>query len=438
MKNFKFIIFLLSFVLFFSLSINAQQYNEYARFEAGNLEIISYSSKWNEEKLNSLYIELLNNFHGDEFDYLSAIYLYPDSPYGVSGYYYDDISVKDGSYLPGRKAYIELFDMDTADTVRKAARTLAHEYGHHYTIYNMLLKEGKYFTQWSDTEYAELRNLSDYNISYSHNSVGNTYRWDATEIMAEDYVQLLGSSTAKLSIDYPDCMEALENNISRGYNSTNSFNLMPQKNLELPLAADVDGLYEYLSGLSGYKTAYPVKSEAAVILSVDENLNELNKKQYTIKWEEASGNGPYEYTVIMYPKSNPMVPVPIKTVKTGEEMSAVFGSVVLNTNAEIKSTNDVYEGDYEFYVFYKDKDGFMYKSGVFEYSFGYEEFVKDDTVGASAENGTDGSFDYSKIVIDDEFEYEDFFNDFYEDFGNKVSFKSHYCDIINYIGKVLS
>lgn len=440
MKRIKYIILTIIFILLLSLPIfvNAQ-HTIYGKYKVNNLELISYSSHWNEEKLKELYIELLSNFHGNEFNYLSTIYLYPDSPQGVSGNYYEDIALKNGNYTCGNKAYIELFDMDKNNTIKKVARTLSHEYGHHYTIYNMLLTEGKYYTQWANSEYAKIRGLSEYPVFYGYNSEGSNYKWDVTEIMAEDYVQLLGSPIAKISTDYPDGIEMLEKNISQSYADTKSFNLMPQKNPYLPLAADVNGLYKFLYSLSGYKTTDIKESKPAEITSVKMDYNEKGKKEYTIKWSEASGNSPYEYTLVMYPVSNPFVPVPLKTVTDKEELSAKIGNIALkDSDNNIKELNADYEGDYEFIVYYKDNQSLIHKSKPYQYSFGNEEFIKDNSVGDSSDYTPNGNIDYSKIIIDEDFEYDEFFDELYVDFSKKISFNSYFCDIIKWMRNLLN
>lgn len=440
MKSKKYIILSIIFILLFTFPFMVKaEYTVYGKYKVNNLELISYSSQWDEEKLKTLYIELLSNFHGNEFNYLSAIYLYPDSPKGVSGNYYEDISVKNGEYICGNNAYIELFDMDKNNTIHKTARTLSHEYGHHYTIYNMLLKEGKYYTQWAKSEYAKIRSLLDYPVYYGYNSEGDTYKWDVTEIIAEDYVQLLGSPIAKISTDYPDGIEMLEKGLSPTFADTKSFNLMPQKNPLLPLAADVKGLYQYMHSLAGYKTKDIEESIPAEISSIEMNYNENNKKEYTIKWNKASGNAPYEYTLIMYHASNPYVPIPLKTTLNNEEATAKIGNVLLKSNdGAIKALENNYEGDYEFIVYYKDSQNFIHKSKPYLFSFGHEEFIKDNTIGDAPSNNSSTNIDYSKIIIDEDFGYDEFFEELYNDFSKNISFKTYFCDIINWMIKLLT
>ena len=99
MKFFKITITSILFILFlFNISVFADELKVYSTYTANNLTITSYSKNWSKSMLKDLYLELLNNFHSDEFDYLSNIYIYPDSPEGVNGLYYDDIFLENGKY----------------------------------------------------------------------------------------------------------------------------------------------------------------------------------------------------------------------------------------------------------------------------------------------------------------------------------------------------
>lgn len=372
----RFIFYMIFILSAFLMNIKAfsAPYNSYGTYNKNSLSIVSYSENWNNDKLEKLYNELLNNFHGSEFKYLKNIYLYPDSPYGVNGYYIEDISLdKKGNYVLGDNACIKLFNADRYTTVEEMAPFLTHEYGHHYTIYNITKYENKYYNEWKDSKYGKIRNFEEYPVIYSLNDPNYIYRWDVTEIAAEDYSQLLGSKTGKISTDYKDSLENLEARIQEQYYSTDSFNLMPQDNLILPLAADIEGLYKYLLNISEHTAEQQSLIKKTEIYPITVTELPFNSKQYKLKWSEAQGNGPFEYTVVLYPSNNPSVPTPIKTVVTGENLEAVFGSAVeINDDGSAYVLFKEYEGEYIIKIFIKDANGFMFSTEPYIYNFDTE------------------------------------------------------------------
>lgn len=339
------------------------------------LDIISYSQKWNtQEKLAQVYDELMNNFHSKELNYLDVIYLYPDSPDGANGYYYEAATISnEGKYVYGNDAYIEIFNADDYSDISQMAGVLAHEYGHHFTYFYLITAENKYSDQWYDTGYARIRQLDRYDaINYNNNDTDEyVHAWDITEIAAEDYVQLFGSPAARQSVDYKDVSERLKDNLSEYFYFDNSYNLLPQENLNLPLATEVDGLYNYWLNLAGYTAAQPslVAKPIPYISDVEEVYFDNNKK-YTLRWNEIPDGKKYEYTVVMYPKNMPYFPIPIKTVKTGEEMVAFIGSDV-----KYESKDDAYgileqfDGEYDIRIFVKDMNNFLFSSLTLYYDF---------------------------------------------------------------------
>ena len=100
-------------------------------------KIESYSKTWNtKEKLMQLYKELMKNYVSSEISKLKYIYIYPDIEDGVSGYYSPDVILKnDGSYKMGDNSYIVLLGCDESSSISSIAKTLSHEYGHHFTTY---------------------------------------------------------------------------------------------------------------------------------------------------------------------------------------------------------------------------------------------------------------------------------------------------------------
>lgn len=157
---------------------------------------ISYSTKWNTiEKLKALETELLKNKHGEELRLLSTINIFPDYPAGqdVLGQYFAEYTYgsKSVSLSPNRKIY--LYGGDKYSTVENIAPTMSHEYGHHFTFYHLFKKEHLVPSKWKDSQYAQIRHMTQYE-PFNQNPV--PYKWDLSEILAEDYVELFGSSKA--------------------------------------------------------------------------------------------------------------------------------------------------------------------------------------------------------------------------------------------------
>lgn len=376
---FRLVLFSLLFILFQtdSLAKPRTEYGEPLGVYKGEkgVTIVSYSKNWvSKERLKEVYDELINNFHGEEIKYLSYIYIYPDSPEGIMGAYYEDYDINsEGKYVYKDDRYIEIFNGDQYTDVSQFARVLAHEYGHHFTLYYLLTKENRHFNQWKDTRYAKIRGLEKYKeVEYfSVNDKKYTYKWDIAEIAANDYVQLFGSPKAKKSMDYKDVQERVEKNIKESFYSTESFNLLPQENLSIPLAADVPGLYLYWLELAGYTSlepSLPYKPQ----LSIKKNKEIMpGYLQYEITWNPILDKNNYEYTLITYPSDNIMFPRPVKTVVTGETMKAYLGSAIhYNNNGTANIIlDDQYEGEYYFRLFIKDKRGFIFSTEPVKYKF---------------------------------------------------------------------
>jgi hypothetical protein len=157
---------------------------------------ISYSPSWNSVKqLQELEAELLKNKHGNELSLLEKVEIYPDYPAGkhILGQYRleYEYSSTDVKLLPGRT--IDLYGGNDYKTVKSLANTLAHEYGHHFTMYHILDGENKRPEQWMDSSYASVRGLKN---TPAHDDGTGEYEWLIHEIAAEDYVQLFGSEEA--------------------------------------------------------------------------------------------------------------------------------------------------------------------------------------------------------------------------------------------------
>ncbi|MDX8363769.1 S-layer homology domain-containing protein [Cytobacillus sp. IB215665] len=177
------------------------QYEDYytiiQRYEgASGVTIESYSPKWKSvDQLRQVEQELLRNKHGEEFELLEKIVIYPDYPAGVDvvGQYYAQYQWgTEWKLLPERK--IELYGGDDFTTIGDIAHTLSHEYGHHFSFYHLIEGENEKPANWKNSSYAEARQLSK--NSNAHSDGVGEYIWSLAEIFAEDYVQLFGSELA--------------------------------------------------------------------------------------------------------------------------------------------------------------------------------------------------------------------------------------------------
>lgn len=362
MKKVKFAFLSFMFVLILSYKpVFCAEQKTYATYTAKNLTITSYSKAWDKDKLKDLYLELINNFHGDEFEYLSDIYIYSNSPEGVNGHYFDDIYFKDGNYILGKNAYINLYNGDRYNTIKEIAYSLAHEYGHHYMAYNLALSEGIYHNNVKDSKYFKIRKLEKTPVIYKETSK-YIYYWDIWEIMADDYVQLLGSSNARASIYYKSVDELKEENLPL-YENVTSFNVKPQLNPYIPLASQVNGLYTYMLNIAGFTLAQPKKPILPTINNVKGYVNSNNEINYNISFDDFDKNMNLEYTLVVYPKENPFVPYPLKTLTSKENKNVNFGSYTIKDKyGKQKIIQQKFDGLQTFRIYVKDTFGFIYSS----------------------------------------------------------------------------
>ncbi len=306
--------------------------------------IISYSEKWTGEKLVDIYNELLNNEHGEEMLYVAEVVIYPGASsidqkeYIVAG----TQSSKEENYLvfldipaviPESLKYsinptvsvIELYNMDTFDSVQEAARTIAHEYGHHYTIHYFMQNDDAVL----DSEYYRIRNIVDidHEVFYSDaQSYYDNHAWDIYEIAAEDYVQLMGSPNAKIKKEYYDNYDLL-----RAGKDTydlvfddRAVNVFPQENIFIPLADEIEGLREYYYSFIGEDEEYESLPD------VDFNIKIAKKssngyRYYNITWDKPISDKDAMYSLVCYDK-NGNIYRPVKTISGDEKAIARVGT----------------------------------------------------------------------------------------------------------------
>lgn len=302
----------------------------------------SFTKAWaSEDKLQRVYNELMANTHGGEMVYLGSVNIYGGYPQGegVAGIYRGYF----GSRSDGRKTYskasaIDLYGGEEKTSVEEFAKILAHEYGHHFTNYYFWMKEGVSFDDWRKTGYAKIRGLrEDKRVSVQ----SSDHRWNIEEIAAEDYIQLFGSPLAKKSRIFVDQYGNFDNMI---------FNLAPQENLELPLAAQVQGLEEYLLELAGLNLAPNAPPTAPALALVGAGSGRGGHRELEFNWTGAvdDNSSSLEYTLVYYAPGQSLA-APVKTLVDGYAATAtVYGE----------------QGTKLFRVFVKDSKGKVVSSNV--------------------------------------------------------------------------
>lgn len=306
-------------------------------------EMVSYSEKWNEDKLVKLYEELLNNRHGKEIEMLYQVVVYDyadDYAAGTHLSFDHEITwilshpmIPDFNLLfTENLGVISLYDGDKYTEVEDMAHTLSHEYGHHFTDYYIFNSE---YYSYEDTEYEALRNFPEGKVKtniWNYDAYMEEHQWYIMELAAEDYVQLMGSDTAKKIVNFVDVSQLLNGakhpKIYFGYNAR------PQENMMIPLAYEIDGLYDYFNSFIsddyepfvGLPEVKDINMQITKGTSHHESIDgPLNFTHYKITW-----NDPYTekvtYTVLCFDEDDYYV-LPIKTVKDNMSNIAYIGTV---------------------------------------------------------------------------------------------------------------
>lgn len=354
-------------------------------------EIVSYSKNWTGEVLNALYRELLKNRHGSEIEYLDSIIVYPDSPPSdISGawgsyntasedmeYIFKISPIYDAQlrfFMSLEKGQICLYYGDLIDDVSQMARTLSHEYGHHYTFhyFSNPYDENSLHSLWD--EYYEIRGLNEYEQVKTKISLqeGQDYRdnhmWFLHEIAAEDYWLLMGSTSYKTVREYMDVEAALQNSIDEYEYSwnidfdENTINVYPQENYIIPLPQEVKGLDTFFNSFidpeyEGKKDRDICRPELTYM-----KVENKNDSYYQFEWTDCGADKDALYTFVGIDNVGNIL-YPIKTVRAGEPREAKIGRVSLETLYSIWSLEDgIAEGNKYFRLYVIYDDGHMVSS----------------------------------------------------------------------------
>jgi hypothetical protein len=351
--------------------------------------IVSYSDNWTGDKLKDIYNELIANKHGKEMNAISEVNIYPgesalNSGSGVAGTHVTQ--QKNYSiflHLPGivpdslqdsinsTLSTIELYNMDEYDHISQIARTISHEYGHHYTMY--------YFMQNDEaaksSDYYRLRSVDSFNHDVFYDIESEYYEnhmWSLYELAAEDYVQLMGSPGAKQPKEYLDVFDVL-NNYSKykdykAYADASVSNVYPQENIYIPLADEVDGLRDYYLSFIGKQ------SDAEDLERADFNLSMTEHEQYgyayyEITWDKTTTDPDSLYTLICY-SENGEIFLPVRTVHGNETPVARVGTAVKLSGITLTTLkNGATDEDRYFKLYVTWPDGRMQSSEMFYADF---------------------------------------------------------------------
>ena len=322
------------------LELNEEKKDKAIYTAPNGLVIRTLSEEWN-GKLSSVYDELLKNTHGDEIDYIKEINLLSGAPDdGTLGDYQEKSSVLktaivfnpliSSSYkVITRKDYgcINIYKMDEYKELKDFARTLSHEYGHHFAFQHIFTDENE---DREDSYYYDLRGLSEYPDAKEYTDYQEyleMHAWDIDEIAAEDYVQLLGSPTSREIGEYMDIKEALyTSDMEYMYDlQPYHYNVFAQENPVIPTAEQVQGLeYYYHSFIDeAYEEEYTDYNDI-VIEAKKKRSN--GKTHYELTWNELDAAGSEViYTVVCYNDDGSFY-LGIKTVSGEEELSTVIGT----------------------------------------------------------------------------------------------------------------
>lgn len=324
-----------------------------ATYQHDSITFKSYSKAWDEDKLKALCEELYKNVHGREIDYLESVTIRGESGDDVAGYHEEDTRVIE---VPLRHAgtlgdnfvfdwYTEtskivLYNGDKDTTVQSMARTLTHEYGHHFTFFYFGLEEDEI----KESEYYKLRFIEDAGMRIKRNDY-QTYmdyhQWYLIEIAANDYEYLMGSPTIRNNEKFYDAKERLKFSVrgdKKGKEAASKlykdcFNLDPHENVAIPLPDQVEGLAELFYQAIGMETPKYVdrRAEANKIKIDFSRRSDMGYHFYRIKWDKPWKDKDVIYTLAAYDENDDLLGG-VKSIKGNETAKAYIGQVVYHSD----------------------------------------------------------------------------------------------------------
>jgi hypothetical protein len=357
-------------------------------------KIVSFSPQWDEAKLQELYRELKNNKTGPELYLLKKIIIHPQADQVAAGSFLRrdrewQVETNIPGFLPPKLiirrkvGVIELYNGDRRNTVAHMARTLSHEYGHHFTYYHFLGGA-------REQEYLSLRQLAQFPRVAHYHPLGrqlylDNHDWDISELAAEDYVQLMGSPLARATAPVLDIGEMLAKTVANPGTSDrvlwenqkirtlDAGNVTPQHNFFLPLAWEVSGLEQWFLGFLELEPPQrPWANTSRPELSFTRETLRNNGKehsQYRFSWTRVEDSPDTLYTLVAFDDESGHRQ-PIRTVSAHQEQTALVGTALVTRGSNTFSWNDnLLQGTRHFQVYVTFPDGSMTSSGVLTLHF---------------------------------------------------------------------
>lgn len=363
--------------------------DEYASFMYENIDFVSYSDTWDSAKLESLAHELFANAHGEEIAYVAKVELHDDNydeyaglhrssyekyslPISVNRLFPSGMTI-DFSTL---SSVIVLTGANKNTTVASMARTLSHEYGHHYTQYYFGFRGT--LTDMS-TKYASLRKEQGapiYAVVTDWDYYIQNHMWDLQEIAAEDYVFFMGSPQAKQQIDFLDNKElaSLYAASEKQYNEYTeqpmaSGNSYPHENPLLKAPSQVNNLADYYYSFVSMEAPDYTKLTADYG-DMSMNMTQTSAGSYTMTWVSPWPYNNITYTLVAYDSANYMLK-PIKTINGDENAIANFGLQKTIQNQHEYTIDDTLDtlGYIKFRIVVTFSDGSVVFSDAYDVQF---------------------------------------------------------------------
>ncbi|MDQ0230038.1 hypothetical protein J2S19_001290 [Metabacillus malikii] len=269
MRVFIILIFLLPFLL--SFQSEGRSYPTYETYlTPKGIEFTSYSSNWDQRKLQELYVELLKNGHGEELTELKAVKIYPDK---------HQASNTKGSYQALSKT-ITLYQGDKYVHVEDYRDTLSHEYGHHFAYYYFPSHHFP-FSKWSvvrGLEHEAIRWDAFWNYKEEHHA---NY---PQEIFADDYVLLFGSTSemnSKTFTDHEPFYLRTEHENQNIPNILENKPLIEMIELESGLSVEPSRLIEmpHFTNITDNLVSYQITKKANIAYRLNVHLHDI-KNEY--------------------------------------------------------------------------------------------------------------------------------------------------------------
>lgn len=311
-------------------------------YEKEGIKFISYSESWDESKLIELADELFSNVHGDEIYYVAKVELYDGENEQYSGYHtisYENFPIPLSFYkvLPKNMqinmssglSVIVLTNADTRVTVDDMARTLSHEYGHHFVKHHFkLFGNEKDF----ESDYYKLRAEDDY-IIYNRYDDWDLYlenhMWYLAEIAAEDYFFLMGSKRTQQVIEFYDAKEkvrlyAMDENKydDADYFYKSGINFDAHENPVLRLPSQVPGLSGFF--YSAISMEPPAYEHTEPVGTLNLTIEKISSKRNKATWDKPDDGEDVIYTLLIYDESDELYGG-IKTIHGDERARAYIG-----------------------------------------------------------------------------------------------------------------